>query len=152
MTNRIHTVVAWALGLGTLSFVLLLTGVGSGALTDDPPDVNPYATSGTTTTTTEPAGDTATTTTTEAPIAADAAALTIAGFAFGDPITVPIGTEVTITNEDGAGHTWTSTEGVWNSGTLSGGDTFAFVFTDAGEFGFFCSIHPSMTGSITVQG
>jgi plastocyanin len=92
------------------------------------------------------------TTATEAPIAADAAAITISGFAFGDPITVAIGTEVTVTNEDGAPHTWTSNDGLWDSGSLSGGDSFSFTFTEAGAFDFFCGIHPSMTGSITVTG
>jgi plastocyanin len=95
---------------------------------------------------------TAASATTAAPIAADAASLTISGFDFGDPITVPIGTEVTITNQDGAGHTWTSNDGLWDSGSLSGGDSFSFTFTDAGEFDFFCGIHASMTGSITVTG
>ena len=103
-----------------------------------------------TTATTAAPTTTAATTATETPSAADAAALTISGFAFGDPITVPIGTEVTITNEDGASHTWTSNDGLWDSGSLGGGDTFSFTFTEAGEFDFFCGIHPSMTGSITV--
>jgi plastocyanin len=106
----------------------------------------------TTSDTTEAPTTTAAPATTEAPIAADAVALTISGFDFGDPITVPIGTEVTITNEDGAPHTWTSNDGVWDSGSLSGGDSFSFTFNDAGEYAFFCGIHPSMTGSITVTG
>ena len=62
------------------------------------------------------------------------------------------GTEVTVTNQDGAGHTWTSTDGLWDSGTLRGGNTYAFTFTDPGTYGFFCGIHPSMTGTITVTG
>ena len=143
---------AWALGIGATVFVLLLAGVASGALTDDPPAVSPYATSGTTAATAAPSADASTTTSTGEPAATDAAVLTISGFAFGDPISVAVGAAVTITNEDGAGHTWTSTDGIWDSGTLRGGDTFEFVFSDAGDFGFFCAIHPSMTGSITVSG
>lgn len=45
MTNRLHTVIGLILGLGALTFVLLLAGVGSGALTEDPPAVSPYASS-----------------------------------------------------------------------------------------------------------
>jgi plastocyanin len=93
-----------------------------------------------------------TTTAADEPIAADAAALTISGFDFGDPISIPIGTEVTITNDDGATHTWTSRDGLWDSGSLGGGESFSFTFTDTGTFEFFCGIHPSMTGSITVSG
>ena len=99
--------------------------------------------------------DAATTTaadTTAAPSGGDGASLTISGFAFGDPITVAAGTEVTITNEDGATHTWTSRDGLWDSGNLGGGDTFSFTFAEAGTFDFFCAIHGSMTGSITVTG
>lgn len=156
MRNRLHTLVAWLLGLGALTFVMLLAGVGSGALTDDPPAVSPYASSDDGLGALEdgapsylPGGnddEPATTTATAG------AAITISGFAFGDPITVAAGTEVTVTNEDGAGHTWTSTDGLWDSGTLRGGDTFSFVFESAGTYRFFCGIHPSMTGTITVTG
>jgi plastocyanin len=148
VSNRLHTTIGWILGLGALVFVLLLAGVFSGALTDDPPAVSPYASSGDEITTTT-AGSAETT---EAPIAADAASLTISGFAFGDPIIVPVGTEVTITNQDGASHTWTSTDGFWDSGSLGGGDSFSFTFTEARAFDFFCVFHPSMTGTITITG
>lgn len=139
MSNRLETVVAVILGLGALTFALLLAGFGSGALTEDPPAVSPYATGGTTTTSVAEAE----------PPSAD---ITISGFAFSDPITVVAGTEVTVTNEDGAGHTWTSNDGLWDSGTLRGGDTFSFTFDAPGEYSFFCAIHPSMTGNLTVTG
>ena len=84
--------------------------------------------------------------------AADGSSITIAGFSFGDPITVPLGTEVTVTNEDGASHTWTSRDGLWDSGSLAGGGSFSFTFTEAGTFPFFCAFHGSMSGSLTVTG
>jgi len=100
--------------------------------------------------------DAATTTTaapapTEAP-AGDAAVITIADFDFGEPLTVSVGQTVTIVNEDGAPHTWTSVDGVFDSGRLAGGDEFTFVFEEPGTYDFFCEIHPSMTGTITVTG
>lgn len=160
MSNRLHTIIGLILGLGALGFVLLLAGVGSGALTDDPPAVSPYASSnddGLGDVEDEapsylPGSGTDDTTTTAAPAPAASASLTISGFDFGTPIEVAAGTEVTITNEDGAPHTWTSTDGLWNSGNLSGGDSFSFTFTEPGTFEFFCGIHSTMTGSITVTG
>lgn len=96
--------------------------------------------------------DDATTTTAASTSGGDGATLAISGFAFGDPITVAAGTEVTITNQDGATHTWTSDDGLWDSGNLGGGDSFSFTFAEAGTFTFHCNIHGSMTGSITVTG
>ena len=80
------------------------------------------------------------------------AEIVIEDFDFGDPITVSVGDTVTVTNQDGASHTWTSDdEGVFDSGTISSGDSFEHTFDAAGTYGFFCAIHPSMTGTITVS-
>lgn len=82
----------------------------------------------------------------------DSATIAIAGFAFSGVTEVPVGTTVVVTNEDGSPHTWTERNGVFQSGTLEQGDTFEFTFTEAGTFEYFCAIHPSMTGTITVTG
>lgn len=79
------------------------------------------------------------------------ASIEISGFAFSGPATVSVGTTVTAENQDGVAHTWTARDGTFNSGTLSQGETFEFTFTEAGDFDFFCSIHPEMTGSISVS-
>jgi plastocyanin len=71
--------------------------------------------------------------------------------------TVPVGATVTWTNQDTVPHTTTagtppsSPSGEWNSGTMSLGQTFSHEFTEAGEFPYFCTIHPDMTGTITVE-
>lgn len=80
------------------------------------------------------------------------ASIDIAGFAFSGPATVSAGTTVTVENQDGVAHTWTAQDRTFDSGSLSQGETFEFTFTEAGEFEYFCSIHPEMTGSITVTG
>jgi len=84
------------------------------------------------------------------------AAVDISGFAFnpGD-VTVEVGAQVTWTNnESGVPHTVTADQGEWTaeSGSLGDGETFTFDFTAAGTYTYFCSIHPSMEGSITVSG
>ena len=109
------------------------------------------------------AADTVGTTVTEAPATTAApAATTIADqapsggqitsqdFDFGTPITVGAGATIEVTNADGVAHTWTSTDGLFDSGNLDGGDSFSFTFEEAGVYNFVCSIHPSMTGSVTV--
>jgi plastocyanin len=65
-------------------------------------------------------------------------------------IEVAAGTSVTWTNEDGFDHTVTANEGAFNSGVMAGGDTFSQVFDTPGVFDYFCAIHPTMTGSVTV--
>ena len=79
------------------------------------------------------------------------ATITISGFSFGDPLTVAVGEEVTVVNRDGVPHTWTSNDGLFDSGSLSGGEEFAFTFDEAGQYSFFCGVHPQMTGTITVE-
>jgi plastocyanin len=103
-------------------------------------------------------GDGAGSTTTGAPAdtsSADAeAAVSIEGFAFGPAeLTVAPGTTVTWTNdESGIPHTTTSDDGDWDSGTLQPGDTFSFTFDEPGTYAYSCSIHPSMHGTIVVEG
>lgn len=111
--------------------------MASGALTEDPPAVSPYASGSS-----DAVSD-----------QVEAAAITIQDFAFGDPITVATGQEVVVTNSDGVAHTWTSTAAVFDSSSIAGGGgSFTFSFDEVGEYDFFCAIHPSMTGSITVTG
>jgi plastocyanin len=80
------------------------------------------------------------------------AAITIADFAFAGASSVAVGDTVTVTNNDTVGHTWTAQDGEFDSGTIAGGDSFEFTFETPGEFDYFCSIHPQMTGSIAVEG
>jgi len=87
--------------------------------------------------------------------AADAATIDvdIVNFAFNpDTVTISVGDTVRWTNNDGAiSYTATSTTGVFDSGTLGNGQQFSFTFTQAGIYPYHCSIHPSMTGTITVD-
>lgn len=80
------------------------------------------------------------------------ATITMADFAFTGVTTVGLGETVTVTNEDSMVHTWTAVDGEFDSGSLAEGESFEHTFDEAGEFDFFCSIHPTMTGSITVEG
>jgi len=88
----------------------------------------------------------------EASSSPDTAEISIVDFNFSSPITVGTGGTVTVTNNDGVDHTWTSDDGAFDSGVLASGASFEFTFTEAGEFAYRCEIHPSMTSSVAVEG
>jgi plastocyanin len=81
-----------------------------------------------------------------------AAAVQIGNFTFkAQVLTVKPGTTVTWTNADDIPHTVTSNNGVFKSKVLDSGDKFSFTFAKVGQFGYFCSLHPHMTGTIIVK-
>ncbi len=82
------------------------------------------------------------------PVSAD-----ISGFAFSPAnIEVEVGQEITWTNGDSAPHTVTATSGAkFDSGTLAQGESFTWKADKAGTVEYFCEIHPSMVGTITVK-
>ena len=87
-----------------------------------------------------------------APTPPAAAAVTIGNFTFKAPVTsVKVGTTVTWTNGDDIPHTVVSRDGVFKSKVLDSGDKFSFTFAKPGQFGYFCSLHPHMTGAIVVK-
>jgi plastocyanin len=54
-------------------------------------------------------------------------------------------------NGDDIPHTVVSKTLVFKSKVLDTGDRFSFTFAKAGRFGYFCSLHPHMTGMIIVK-
>ena len=83
---------------------------------------------------------------------ASGSAVTISNFSFQpSTLTISVGTTVFWTNNDSTTHTITSDTGVFSSGDLPPGSSFSHTFSSAGSFGYHCSIHPSMTGTIIVQ-
>lgn len=78
--------------------------------------------------------------------------VSIANFAFSPTdITVKKGTKVTWTNNDSTTHTITSEdEHGPSSDNVSPGQSYTFTFADEGTFNYHCSIHPQMTGTVTV--
>jgi plastocyanin len=81
--------------------------------------------------------------------------VTITGDTF-DPnyITVNVGDSVTWTNNGGGVHSTVADHGqadTWNSGGISDGNNYTYVFNIIGRFDYFCDIHPAMTGTVVVQ-
>ena len=94
--------------------------------------------------------------TTAAPAGGGSAAIEMSGFAFSKTaLETTKGTAVTWTNKDGTTHTVSSgtppTKDGKFDGQVAAGTTFSFTFNEAGTFKYFCAIHNSMTGTITVR-
>lgn len=64
---------------------------------------------------------------------------------------VSAGTTVTFTNSDKFAHTVTAKDKSFDSGNMDEGDTFEHTFDEPGTYDYICSIHNSMTGSVTVS-
>jgi plastocyanin len=94
--------------------------------------------------------------TTSAPAATAAQVnIDVQGFKFPPNMDVAKGTKVTWTNKDTTKHTVTSGTRPTRDGKFDGqidaAGTFSFTFTDTGTYQYFCSIHSSMNGTITVK-
>lgn len=79
-----------------------------------------------------------------------------------NPIQVSVGTTtLTWTNNDSQPHTVTSgsngqPDNKFNSSPnfnplLNQGQTFSFTFTEAGNYPYFCMLHPNMVGTVNVS-
>ena len=76
--------------------------------------------------------------------------VSIVDFSF-EPATIDVAAGATVvwTNDGQAPHTVTGDFA--DSGILEPGGTFSHTFAESGEFGYVCSIHPQMTGTIRVN-
>ena len=76
----------------------------------------------------------------------------IDNFVFGpEALTVTVGTTVTWINQDDIPHTVVANDKSFKSKVLDSDERFSFTFTKPGEYGYFCSLHPHMTGKVIVK-
>jgi len=78
-----------------------------------------------------------------------------------DELTVAAGSEVTVTNDDTLPHTVTSGTGptdpnsaqLFDTSLINGGEstTLSLAQVAAGQYDYYCLVHPYMTGKLTVQ-
>ena len=72
-------------------------------------------------------------------------------------VTVHVGDTVIWSNDDSAAHTVTSgtptggPDGTFDSSLFMADTTFSYTFDKAGEYNYFCMVHPWMTGKIQVN-
>jgi len=67
-----------------------------------------------------------------------------------EELSVNVNAEVTWTNNHDVDHALVS-PGLFGSSVLKKGGTFKFTLREAGEYNYYCGIHPSMRGKIIVQ-
>ena len=65
-------------------------------------------------------------------------------------ITIPAGTTVTWVNKDDDSHTVTDKGKKFSSKDLDKNDKYSYTYKEPGTYPYFCSLHKSMTGTITV--
>lgn len=70
-----------------------------------------------------------------------------------DPVEVKAGDTVTWVNDDSTIHTATSRDGTFGTGDdayLRKGQTYSYTFDEAGEYPYYCDVHPAMVGTVIV--
>ena len=152
-TTRTRGRLGWGL-------VLLIGTLGLAACGDDDGGDSPAIEAPAGNATTTPTAGTA-----AAAAPADPSSITIKLIAFKPTkLDIAAGTEVTWIQDDVASHTVTSggvettggtataqPDGKFDSGTIKPGQNFAFTFGEAGDFPFYCAVHPAtMTGVVRV--
>jgi plastocyanin len=78
-----------------------------------------------------------------------------------NPVQVSVGATVTWTNDDSQPHTVTSGQNAQPDGKfdsspnfnplIAPGQTFSHTFTEAGQYPYYCALHPNMVGTVSVS-
>jgi plastocyanin len=91
------------------------------------------------------------------PIMEEGKAVSIVGNSGGNSynpnlIEIKVGDTVTWINNDSSPHTVTSSsnDSNFDSGVLRNGEAFSFTFDKEGQYSYFCTLHPSMVGTVVV--
>ena len=85
-------------------------------------------------------------------VAAGDTTVKIDNFAFApEGLTVKAGTTVTWINDDDIPHTVVATGKTFRSKALDTEDKYSFTFTTPGSYEYFCSLHPYMKATVTVE-
>jgi plastocyanin len=87
-----------------------------------------------------------------APASASAATITIANMNYGEPVTVPPGSQISIKNNDSVEHSVTSDTAGKFTVDVDGNEQGTLTApSEAGEYAFHCKYHPSMHGTLIVK-
>ena len=119
--------------------VLLALSLATACGDDDDPTTAPEPPGGAATTAASPAGVPGT-------------QIQIKDFAF-TPVNLraSAGDEILVRNTDGVVHTMTAEDKSFDTGNIEGNSEKSLKMSDEGTFRYFCNIHQSMKGTITVS-
>ena len=68
-----------------------------------------------------------------------------------EQLEIPINAKITWIQKDSAPHDVTSINNEFKSPILNKDEEFSYTFTKAGDYNYYCRIHPSMKGKIIVK-
>ena len=146
MNNNFNSAIKFRIVL-FLSFflmVFLITGLGISCQSQEPAPA-PYVPSNGTPlapTTGEP----------EPPAMPPQIEVIIQEFAFNpDTLNIPVGATVVWYNDDSVDHTVTARDNSFDSGRISPNETFEYTFQQTGTLEYYCTIHPGMTGIVSIE-
>jgi plastocyanin len=78
--------------------------------------------------------------------------ITIDNFTFSPKeLTVAVGTTVKWVNHDDIPHAIVEKKTTFRSKALDTDDSYSYTFTSAGDFDYFCGLHPHMVGKVIVR-
>jgi plastocyanin len=141
-----------AAGDRTWVYLAIMREAGAGEFAGTPPDAVDVSPSPMASPAASPAASPVTSPAAGSPAATTGDTVAIRDFAFQPAaLDVALGTTMTWTNEDSVQHTATADDGSFDSGELAQDESFSHTFSTPGTFTYICTIHPSMTGAITVS-
>ena len=83
--------------------------------------------------------------------AAEDASISILNYKFvPETLTVKVGTKVTWKNADQIPHGVATKEKLFRSPAIDTNETWSFTYDKPGTYAYFCTLHPYMTGTVTV--
>lgn len=85
--------------------------------------------------------------------AAENAEVAISGMRFGGgTVTIKAGGTVTWVNREAVPHTVTANDGSFGSENLGANASYSRTFEEPGTYNYYCKIHPTMRGTVVVEG
>jgi plastocyanin len=66
-------------------------------------------------------------------------------------LSVATGDTITFVNQDTAPHTASATDGAFDTGRLSKGESATVTVAEGGTHNYICKVHPSMKGVVTAD-
>jgi plastocyanin len=86
------------------------------------------------------------------PVSAEEVEIHVDNFTFSpQTLTVAKGTTVVWVNRDDTPHRIVAVKNQFKSPVIDTDERFRWTFTEAGSYAYFCSMHPHMTGTVTVS-
>ena len=146
--NKTVVIIAAVIVIGVIVYLL------AGNTSNQQYGSNPYVTTQPSQTTTTPtAYPSYPTVSVQSTVATKSYSIDISNFAFNPAsLSLKVGDSVTWTNKDSASHTVTSDSGSeLGSNALSNGQSYSHTFNTPGTYSYHCTIHPMMTGTISVS-